>query len=86
MGEYLASGRPIIAHAPPDSFVSWYFRKHDCGIVVDQNNSQVLADAIDRLLADDQLRRRISENARTRARIDFSLSAAQSKFLNLLFR
>jgi glycosyltransferase involved in cell wall biosynthesis len=84
MGEYLASGRPIIAHAPPDSFVSWYFRKHDCGIVVDQNNSQVLADAIDRLLADDQLRRRISENARARARIDFSLSAAQSKFLNLL--
>jgi glycosyltransferase involved in cell wall biosynthesis len=84
MGEYLASGRPIIAHAPPDSFVSWYFRKHDCGILVDQNEPDALAEAIERLLADDQLRGTISENARKRAQIDFSLALAQATFLDLL--
>ena len=28
--------RPILVHAPGDSFVSWYFRENRCGIVVDR--------------------------------------------------
>ena len=34
-GEYLASGVPILAHVPADSFVSWYLKTHECGLVVD---------------------------------------------------
>ena len=84
MGEYLAAGRPILVHAPKDSFVSWYFRKHDCGLVVDENETDRLADAIKSLSADEALRARLAANARVRARKDFGLSMAQSKFRNLV--
>jgi glycosyltransferase involved in cell wall biosynthesis len=84
MGEYLASGRPILVHAPAASFVSWYFRKHKCGVVVDENRPEVLEQAIKRILDDTQLRREIGENARARATADFDLARAQAKFLKLL--
>ncbi|HYE16132.1 MAG TPA: hypothetical protein VD968_16965 [Pyrinomonadaceae bacterium] len=37
-GEYLASRRPVLVHAPPRSFISWYCREHDCGLVVDESD------------------------------------------------
>lgn len=84
MGEYLASGRPILIHAPPDSFVNWYFREYECGIVVDRRGPEYLAEAIGRLLDDASLRQKIVENAQARARIDFSLASAQGKLVELL--
>ena len=84
MGEYLASGRPILAHAPTDSFVSCYFKEHECGVVVDQSVPSILARAIERILDDEALRRRMTENARVRANVDFSLVVAQNKFLKLI--
>ncbi len=84
MGEFLAARRPVLVHAPPDSFISTYFRQHDCGLVVDQNDPGKLAQAIERLLADANLQQRLSENAWERAVLDFSLSAAQRKFAELL--
>ena len=56
VGEYLAVGRPILVHVPPDSFLSWYFREHACGLVVDANDPAVLAEALARLRADAALR------------------------------
>lgn len=32
--EYLAAGRPIIVHCPEHYFLSKFFKKHDCGILV----------------------------------------------------
>jgi glycosyltransferase involved in cell wall biosynthesis len=84
MGEYLASGRPILAHAPPWSFVSWYFRKHECGMVVDESEPAALARGIKRILEDEVLRRTMTENSRQRAAVDFSLVVAQTRFLKLL--
>lgn len=84
IGEYLASGRPILVHAPADSFVSWYFREHECGLVVDQNDRVSLAGAIRRILKDEGLRRTMQENARIRSRVDFSLAVAQAKFIEVL--
>jgi glycosyltransferase involved in cell wall biosynthesis len=86
MGEYLASGRPILIHAPPDSFVNWYFREYECGIVVDRGGPEYLAEAIGLLLDDANLRQKIVENAQERARVDFSLAAAQDKFIELFAR
>ena len=80
IGEYLASKRPILVHAPKDSFVSWYFRKYHCGLVVDQDNPQLLAKAIERLLKDTQLQQTLSENAYSRAIEDFDIHNAQKKF------
>lgn len=83
MGEYLASGRPILVHAPADSFVSSYFREHQCGIVVDQNEPAMLARAIHRILDEEELRRGLTENARARARADFDLAVARARFLEV---
>jgi len=84
MGEYLAARRPILVHAPPDSFIAWYFRRYECGIVVDENDQLQLANALQSLLTDASLRERLSERAWERALEDFNLSKAQDEFASVL--
>ncbi|HEY8174648.1 MAG TPA: glycosyltransferase, partial [Gemmatimonadaceae bacterium] len=81
MGEYLASGRPILAHAPRDSFVAWYFREYDCGVLVDERSPDRMTEALRRLTEDKELVARIAQNARRRAEIDFHPRKAESAFL-----
>lgn len=83
IGEYVASGRPVLVHAPSHSFVSWYFREHECGVVVDQMEPVELAQAIRRILDDGALRQQLRENALARARTDFSLDTARERFMHL---
>jgi glycosyltransferase involved in cell wall biosynthesis len=45
LGDYLRSGRPILAHVPADSFVAHFCRQHDCALVVDQPDIEALGDA-----------------------------------------
>ena len=85
MGDYLASRRPILVHAPRDTFVSWYFRTHDCGLVVDRKDPAQLASALTRLARDERLRRRIVENAATRARVDFHVTEARKAFARVVY-
>jgi glycosyltransferase involved in cell wall biosynthesis len=47
IGDYLASGSPIIVHAPPYSFTSIFFKQHKCGLVVDKPETRDLARALD---------------------------------------
>ena len=84
LGEYLAAQRPILVHAPADSFVAWYVREHKCGVVVDREDPAALAEAIERLADDAQLRNEIGERAGERARIDFSIENSQATFRKLL--
>ena len=84
LGEYLAARRPILVHAPPDSFISWYFREHGCGVVVDREDPAELARAVERLAGDAGLRREVSARAWERARTDFSVAASQAAFARLL--
>jgi glycosyltransferase involved in cell wall biosynthesis len=83
-GDYLASGTPILAHLPGDSFVSWYLKEYDCGIVVDQDDPDFLADAILTLIEDPSLRLKLSENAKKRAQIDFNPELARMRFLSAI--
>ena len=83
MAEYLASGRPVLVHAPRDSFVSWYFNRYECGLVVDRKDPAALSQAIWRLPDDADLRR-VGANAHTCAERDFSLEVTRSAFLRLL--
>lgn len=83
MGEYMASGRPILVHAPSDSFLSWYFKKHECGLVVDRNEPMELSHAIQRIINDPALRQGLGEKAVDRAKRDFSLTTARAKFMKL---
>lgn len=84
VGEYMAARRPILVHAPADSFVSWYFKRYECGMVVDQKDPAALATALDRLLSDPGLRDRLVERGWERARVDFDLQVQRRKFWDLL--
>lgn len=84
MGEYLAARRPILVHAPPDSFLSWYFRRYECGVVVDRPDPALLAEAIVRLASDEPLQKRLASRAWERARLDFDSERARRSFLNVL--
>lgn len=84
IGDYLAARRPILVHAPSDSFLAWYFREHDCGLVVDENDPAKLAAGIKRLLYDEDLRRRLCERAWECVRAEFSDRISRARFMQLL--
>ncbi|HKR01609.1 MAG TPA: glycosyltransferase [Pyrinomonadaceae bacterium] len=84
MGEFLAAGRPILVHAPADSFVAWYFRQHECGLVIDQDDPAQLARAIETLINDKNLGERLGARARARAEADFGVEKARAQFAGLL--
>ncbi|MBF0529067.1 MAG: hypothetical protein HQK55_07320 [Deltaproteobacteria bacterium] len=84
LGDYLASGAPILAQVPEDSFVSYYLKKHDCAVVVNECDPAALAAGLTKIIQDRQLRRKISSNARERARIDFAPEKVRARFLAAL--
>jgi glycosyltransferase involved in cell wall biosynthesis len=84
MGEYLASGRPVLVHVPEDSFPAWYFRHYECGMVVTDNDPGKVAQAIEVILTDKDLRRKLVRNAWERAQSDFGIPASQRAFANLM--
>ena len=67
--EYLVAGRPILAHSPPDCYLTRFLRKHDCALVVDKPDIQALQSAIHRLKTDAKLRERLVKNALKTAQI-----------------
>ncbi len=82
--EYLSVGRPILVHAPADSFVSWYFRENACGLVVDRNDPEALAAAIARLLSEPDLGADLGARARKCAERDFDVEKIRGQFAELL--
>ena len=80
MGEYLATGRPILVHAPYDTFVAHYFSQYGCGVVVGEPERAPLAEAVRNLLEDDSLRERVGVAARARALADFDIEKARASF------
>ncbi len=84
LGELLAACRPILVHAPKGSFPAEYFKLHECGFVVDERDETKLADAIERMITDEDSRRSAAANAVKRAFIDFDLVKERAKFVNLM--
>jgi glycosyltransferase involved in cell wall biosynthesis len=84
LGEYLASGRPVLAHVPSDTFVAHYFSKYRCGGLADQNNVLMLAMILKNLITNPDFRLQVTQNARRQANIDFSPDLARHQFLKAL--
>jgi glycosyltransferase involved in cell wall biosynthesis len=63
LSDYLASGRPILIHAPPYAWVSHYAKQEGFGLVVDEENIQKLRDGVLKLLTDKRLILRLARNA-----------------------
>jgi glycosyltransferase involved in cell wall biosynthesis len=61
--DYLASGRPILIHAPPYSYISQYARENSFALVVDVEDTQVLREALLRLLQDVRYSKKLVRNA-----------------------
>ena len=80
MAEYLASGRPILVHTPPDAYIKWYFKKNNCGIVVDELTPEKMASALTQLLTDEDLNHKLGQRSVEMALRDFS---PQSSFNSL---
>lgn len=60
----LVSGRPYICAMEEDSEAAQIAREHDCGIVVEPGNRELMAMAIRRLHREPAVRARLAENAR----------------------
>jgi len=84
LGDYLASGRPVIVQAPPDSYVSWFIRRRECGLAVDSPEPAAVVRAA-RLLRDDPaLRERLGRRAVAVAREEFGVETARRRFREML--
>jgi glycosyltransferase involved in cell wall biosynthesis len=83
-GEYLAAGSAVLVHAPPDSFLSWYFRQHQCGAVVDQEDTDALTQTLARLVGDAAWRAQLGQAARAQAAADFDLEVVGPCFVEAL--
>ena len=61
--EYLICGRPILAHSPPNSFLTTFLDQHDCTMLVTEPDEEALVAAIQTLIDDVQLRESLVQNA-----------------------
>jgi glycosyltransferase involved in cell wall biosynthesis len=79
LGDYLRSGRPILAHVPADSFVAHFCRQYDCAAVVDKPDVEALANAARRLARGGPDVARLVANARAVSE-QFRASKARQEF------
>jgi glycosyltransferase involved in cell wall biosynthesis len=81
LADYLAAGRIVIAMCPTDSFLGQYIVQNQCGLVIDRDDPQAIADAIVRLIETDGLAETIMNNALYCAKRDFNPAEAQAKLM-----
>jgi glycosyltransferase involved in cell wall biosynthesis len=79
LGEFLAAGRPLLVHAPADSYVAHYVQTNYCGCVVTEQNPARLAEAVRKLIEDQEYARSLVGNARAAAR-SFDVNASAATF------
>jgi len=63
LGEYLASGVPILVHAPRDSFVARFSKANDAAVVADEDSVDRVALALAEVSEEEAVRRRVSDRA-----------------------
>ena len=80
MSDYLASGRPILVHAPENSFIAKFFSDHDCGLVITKREPNTLATEIINLLKDESKCEHFVKNAMNLAVKEFDSKIVSDKF------
>ncbi|MBM3963728.1 MAG: glycosyltransferase family 4 protein [Planctomycetes bacterium] len=83
LGEYLASGRPILVHAPADSFLSRFAMDERWGLVCDTPNEVRIADSIEQMIRGPQLRMELVQGALDASQ-QFSEAVNREKFVRFL--
>jgi glycosyltransferase involved in cell wall biosynthesis len=82
LAEYLASGTPILVHAPPYASVTKYCREHRFGLIVDAPDPVRLEQALRQLAGDPKLREDLSRNARATLAANHSRESVLPRFLS----
>jgi glycosyltransferase involved in cell wall biosynthesis len=77
LGDYLATGAPVLAICPADAFLAEFLRRKGCGLVVDQPDPAAIAAAIRRLRDEPNLRRDLGRNGRAVAEREFRADNAR---------
>ncbi|MBN1661418.1 MAG: glycosyltransferase family 4 protein [Anaerolineae bacterium] len=79
--EYMSAGLPVIA----SHFELWkeIVTGNDCGITIDPTSPQQIAGAVDRLLTNPELRKKMGENARRVVREKYNWEVESLKLLDL---
>lgn len=83
VGEYLASGRPVLVHAPTGSFVTELFRRKQAGVVVDTPSVGDLVGALRTIAKDPDQCCRLTANARS-ASEEFKTENARAAFWSVM--
>lgn len=86
LGDYLASGQPILAVVPPDTFLAHHLTEHDAAVVVTEPEVSAVAAALDRLFHDRELCRRIVDNARRLAISEYAPGTNRRTLLDTMRR
>jgi colanic acid biosynthesis glycosyl transferase WcaI len=81
---YMAAGRPIIVTAAPESAAGIAVSRSGCGIAVEPENPTALAQAILRLLTDQEFRAHCGASGRAFVSANFSRSTVLSQLESLL--
>lgn len=84
--EIMASGRPVLVSADPDSDVWRLILDAECGVCVEPENPGALSDAILTLYRDATLRQTLGERGRSLAERDYSKPAVVAQYDELLRR
>jgi glycosyltransferase involved in cell wall biosynthesis len=82
-GEYLASGTPVLVHAPADSFPVTFVRQHRCAAACSVANVGTLAETLATMLLDAQARDAQAQRGVAAAE-DFSESLNRERFCRLV--
>jgi len=85
LGEYLASGRPLLVHAPADTFIVDHIRRHRAGIIVDTPDPAALVAALQRMVSHPDEVAPLVQNAAGLAEL-YRASAARQAFWTLIER
>lgn len=83
ISDYLATGVPILSHAPAGYWHAEFFRANGCGLVVDKPDASLLKEALDRLTADVELRRTLTARA-TQLAVSWSGPNVAARFDSLV--
>jgi len=81
--EYLASGRPILIHAPPGSYLAQLARDDEFAALVDQPDTRAIEEAILRIEEDAAFRAKITANALRTADRLYSPAATVEHFVDI---